>query len=346
LPSWLVSTKEVGVKVNTTFLNSRAQAPAFNFPRAKSLQPIGSTGVVLLPLVMALLQRYDLTDQTSNSPVPIGGFTFDVDFINVEKGGTSAAVLGQLSNFTKNLPIPPNPYTTGVQLFGYFANQMIDATIKSDMEANSVDIGSFAYDLATSDDECKNNPRALTEGTTGVIFDYPSANIAGVIKTSEVSKYCFKIDRQNIVSFAPKSDENFDCSDIVKTKLLAYSPLNNPQIIFSFSPIAKQSAGLVERKVTLQAGNAPVAVAESTIEGAALKLETCSSGGAQSSKTNLSAWLEGLQKDQLPVTGRGLESTVQSDRVVLTADQARDYDAARAIIRCARVGISPTVCGW
>ena len=32
LPSWIVSTKNLGVRVNTTFLNAAAQSSAFNFP--------------------------------------------------------------------------------------------------------------------------------------------------------------------------------------------------------------------------------------------------------------------------------------------------------------------------
>jgi hypothetical protein len=153
LPSWIVSTKNVGVKVNTTFINQVAQNPAFNFPRAKSLRPTGSTNVVVLPLIMPLLQRYDLMDQTTKPPVPIGGLTIDVDFINVEQKGAAATVFGQLADFTKDLPIPPNPYTTGLQLFGNFANQVVEGAVNADNAANSDDIGSFAYDLAAADDD-------------------------------------------------------------------------------------------------------------------------------------------------------------------------------------------------
>ena len=198
LPSWVVSTKNVGVRVNTTFLNSAAQSAAFNFPRAKSLRPIGTTDVVTLPLVMELLQRYDLLDRTKNPPIPIGGVTFDVNFINIEQKGAAATVFGQLANFTKNLPVPANPYTTGVELL-VFRNQVLDTAVSSDNSANSDDIGSFAYDLAQSDDECKLNPRALTEGTTGIIYDYRGPTSRVSLKSRTRQKIVLRLSRVEVM---------------------------------------------------------------------------------------------------------------------------------------------------
>jgi hypothetical protein len=119
-----------------------------------------------------------------------------------------------------------------VQLFGDFANQIIDATIKSDAGASSIDIGSFAYDLAVSDDECATNRRALTEGTTGIIFDNANSSVSGTINTSDASNYCFKIDHLNNVGFASKPTDSTNCLNTEETKGLVYYTLNNPQIIF------------------------------------------------------------------------------------------------------------------
>jgi hypothetical protein len=352
-PSWIVSTKNVGVKINTTFMNQAAQSPAFNFPRAKSLRPTGSTNIVVLPLVMSLFQRYDLVDQTSKPPAPIGGLTIDIDFINVEQKGAAATVFGQLANFTKDLPIPPNPYTTGLQLFGNFANEVIDGAVNSDNAANSDDIGSFAYDLATSDDECKNNPHALTEGTTGVIFDYSGNDLAGIVKIADADNYCYRING-NVVSFAKKSDTNTDCLNTVQTSVLQYLPLNNPQIVFSFNPIAKPDAGTVTRVIPPQVVVNSTGVPASAIANFAGRLTTETEGRApdqarlSSLRSNIGAWVQGIQKNQLPLKnpdGSPLtNSSEQAREIELPASEAREFDAARALLRCARVGIPASSC--
>jgi hypothetical protein len=347
LPSWIVSTKNVGVRVNTTFLNATAQTAAFSFPKAKSLRPVGSTDVVTLPLIMELLQRYDLVDQSKSPPTPIGGVTFDVDFINVEQKGTAATVFSQLANFTKNLPIPANPYTTGVQLFGDFANQVLDSAVASDNSANSDDIGSFAYDLAQSDDECATNPRALTEGTTGIIYDYLGSDLAGIIKTGDEPWYCFSI-KGSTVSYAAKPSTDFDCLDEAKTKTLTYATLSNPQIIFSFNISGKAGTGNVSRPVASSAPNVPAvsgpAIAQLS-QRLAAQLRATTPAETSALQSNIAGWVEGIAKNRPPVQAPTSQAGPSNGTAIeLSPTQAREYDAARALLRCARVGIPTQQC--
>jgi hypothetical protein len=299
---------------------------------------------------MELLQRYDLFDQTKNPPVSIGGVTFDVDFINIEQKGAAATVFGQLANFTKNLPVPANPYTTGVQLFGDFANQVLDTAVSTDNSANSDDIGSFAYDLAQSDDECKANPRALTEGTTGIIYDYLGSDLTGIIKTSDEAKYCFKIEpRGSNVSYATKPNSNFNCLDNTQTRTFTFTPLNNPQIVFAFNVSGKLGGGTVSRIAANGAANTTgitgSAVAQFSQRLAAqLAPEPETQDKAESLRSNITKWVEGIQKNQLPVAGSTPAAGASGPVIELPADQARDYDAARALLRCTRIGIPTQQC--
>jgi hypothetical protein len=297
---------------------------------------------------MELLQRYDLLDRTKNPPIPIGGVTFDVNFINIEQKGAAATVFGQLANFTKNLPIPANPYTTGVQLFGDFANQVLDTAVSSDNSANSDDIGSFAYDLAQSDDECKLNPRSLTEGTTGIIYDYLGSNLAGIIKTSDEAKYCFKIEpRGSNVSYATKPNSNLNCLDNTETRTLTFMPLNNPQIIFAFNVSGKPDGGTVSRIATNGAANT-TGVSGNAVTQFSQRLAAQSQPEtqvkAESLQSNITKWVEGIQKNQLPVAGSTPTAGASGRVIELPAEEARDYDAARALLRCARVGIPTQQC--
>jgi hypothetical protein len=347
LPSWIVATKNLGVRVNTT-LNSAAQSSPINFPKAKSLRPIGSTDVVTLPLIMQPLQHFDLVDQTKSPPIPIDGVSFDVDFINVEQKGPAATALGELASFTKTLPVPPNPYTSGVQLFSEFANQIIDTAVASDNSANSDDIGSFSYDLAQSDNDCTTDPRSLTEGTTGIIYDYFGSDLTGIIKIADEANYCFKIEPTGSnVSYATKPRSDFNCLDKTQTQTLTFTSLNNPQIVFSFNVIGKPGGGTVTRDAPAGTPDAR-GITGSAVGQFSQRLAAQLQPGTRdqaSLRSNIIRWVEGIQKNQLPIGGSTSTAGGASGHVIdLPADQAREYDAARALLRCARVGIPTQEC--
>jgi hypothetical protein len=106
---WLSSSREVGVKVNITMTDPLTQNPTFRFPRAVKLKTSGQTNIVTLPLVYQLLTKYSFINNSNNPPSPISNVSLDIDFINIEKSGALATVILALIDFSKDLPIPPNP---------------------------------------------------------------------------------------------------------------------------------------------------------------------------------------------------------------------------------------------
>ena len=103
------------------------------------------------------------------------------------------------------------------------------------------------------------------------------------------------------------------------------------------------SAELQQTELSIRLGLQEVAVAQFSQRLAAQSpLE--SRGKDESLQLNITKWVEGIQKNELPV-GESIPAAGVSGRMIeLPADQARDYDAARALLRCARVGIPTQQC--
>ena len=131
-------------------------------------------------------------------------------------------------------------------------------------------------------------------------------------------------------------------------KILTFMPLNNPQIIFAFNVSGKPGGGTVSRIATNGAANT-TGVTGSAVTQFSQRLAAQSQpetqGKADSLQSNITKWVEGIQKNQLPVAGSTPTAGASQGQVIeLPADQARDYDAARALLRCARVGIPTRDC--
>lgn len=225
LPSWLVTTQDLGVKVNLTLTDPTTQNPKFTFPRALQLTPVGTTSIVTLPVKYALLTNYSFLNRANNPPTPIANVAFDLDFINIRGQTALATAVLSLIKFSADLPVPTNPYSTGVQLFGQFTNTLIQEAASGTNDDSPV--ATVAYDLSTTD-TCKS--LQLTEGTTGVIFDYNGPEKDGIIKTSEAQNYCYFLEDNDIVTFVAKTDPSQDCTH--QQNLANYETLNNPQIVW------------------------------------------------------------------------------------------------------------------
>ena len=131
------------------------------------LKTSGPTNIVTLPVVYQLLTKYSFINSINNPPSPISNISLDIDFINIEKAGALTTAILSLIDFSKNLPVPPNPYSMGAQLFGQFANTLIQQAAAG--SADDAPVATMSYDLSTLD-AC--GSRELREGTTALIIDY------------------------------------------------------------------------------------------------------------------------------------------------------------------------------
>jgi hypothetical protein len=352
LPRWLAETTNVGVKANITLIDPKTQNPVFTFPRAVKLRPVGSTNIITLPIVSELLTKFSFMNNSSQPPSPLANVSIDLDFINI-KGGTPLAVaMLSLISFTEDLPIPPNPYVPGVQLFGQFANTLIHQASAGNGDDSPV--AKISYDLATTD-SCKS--RELTEGTTGIIFDPKKPDTKNTIATSEATNYCYFKEQEpgSAVTYLKKLILNQTCEQqaVLIKKSALYGTrvqLNNPQIVIAVNSYATRTDVASKAKVVRKKPVCgPVASSRPVNAGqAAIRLEAYYNAEdpneLQTTAENMTAWSDELKCEtgKFPVS-EWTDEDMPGDWT-LPASTAAQYDSARASARCAINGIPENKC--
>lgn len=341
LPAWVVSTADVGVKINVTMLDPLTQNPTFTFPRAMKLKPTGSSNIVVLPMVYTLLTKFSFINANNNPPHPIANMSLDMDFINIQKATPLATVMSSLIDFSKGLPLPPNPYSTGVQLFGQFVNNVMQSAA-SGSSADDAPIAAMSYDLSTLDTCGK---RELTEGTTALILDYQGNDTTGIISTADVGKYCFFLGNNNEVTYATKPQLGADCDHQTGMANAPKLPLNNPQIVYSVNSYLKPGPQFAVRAtpVKQETKQAP-AIEVYTLAKDLQQTRADYDANLAASRKNLQAWNTALNEgvSALPAD---LKGEVQNNSTLrLPASRAIEYDSVRALNRCQRIGIPADRC--
>jgi hypothetical protein len=340
LPKWLVSTADLGVKINITLLDPLSQNPSFTFPRAVKLKPVGSSNIVTLPLLYPLLTKFSFVNNANGPSHPISNVSMDIDFINIEKSGALATVMSSLIDFSKSLPVPPNPYSAGVQLFGQFANNLIQQAAAG--SADDTPIATVSYDLSNLD-TC--GPRELMEGTTALLFDYQGNDTTGVIATADVTKYCLFLGSNNQITYALKPQPAADCAHQTGMAAVPKTQLNNPQVVFSVNSYLKQGAPAAVRQVPTTPSLAAHALNSDVIRKEAQSLVQTHFGydaNQATAQKNIQSWNAVLEKgvSALPSDLGSVNEGVAR----LPASRAIEYDTARSLARCQRVGIAENQC--
>jgi hypothetical protein len=343
LPSWLVATADVGAKINITMLDPLTQNPSFTFPRAVKLRPNGSSNIVTLPVRYTLLTKFSFVNNSNGPAHPISNMSMDMDFINIEKSGTLAIVVSSLIDFSKNLPLPPNPYSTGVQLFGQFVNNLVQQAAAG--SSDDVPLATMSYDLSTLDSCSK---LELMEGTTALILDYKGNDTKGVIATADSEKYCYFLGSQNEVTYAAKPAPALDCSHQVGMGSIPKSELNNPQIVYSVFSYAKQGTSVAVRVVPENPPLTAHPLDSTSMSKIAQDLGQNRFGydaSAEQSQKNIEAWGAALNGggSKAP-SGLWSQDAGQFAALKLTASRAIEYDSVRALARCQRIGLAADEC--
>lgn len=322
----LAKKKALGVKFDITLTGADDQL--FTFPRAKQLKaPPGGGDVATLPMGVSLMSRYRLNDGAGKEYKNVG---LDLYFITVEDKSDALTVFNSLADFTKSLPIPANPFTTGIGYFGDFTNKLVDGSLRKG--AGPDPDAAFTFDLASTAQQTTLCPFGyLREGVQAVVYDVSFPPDTSVIKISEVDKYCYWFDpnlRQ--VRFAPKSGA---CATAMPA---AARQLNNPLVAFVVSAVPVQQGAVLPSQLTRVPGtnksmsNLTAAQIERMISG--MNAEHLSGRISASSVERI------LDVMELP--------SVPSEELRTVAEHATNQDlaAARALQRCAAAGIPVEEC--
>ena len=168
-----------------------------------------------------------------------------------------------------------------------------------------------------------------------------------MISTSDAEKYCYYYSEgTHEVTYAAKPQPAQDCNQAGLADA-PHKPLNNPQIVYSVNSYARPGTAVAVRVPPVNRPKAAVALDEAAVGEAARRLHGERFGydsDAAKARGNITAFGEALGEglSALPPELRG----ENNDRALvrLPASRAIEYDTARAIARCQRIGISPDQC--
>ncbi|WP_155710207.1 hypothetical protein [Burkholderia stagnalis] len=200
------SKAALGVKFDVTIQNT--QGTAFDFPRAKQLA-VSSTrsDIGYLPMRLPIMSKYSLVD---SKRAAYTNTSVDLYLITLDKSSAAFSDIMTFINFSSTLPLPPNPYITGMEYFGKFAQQIVNQNLSNGTDQYPV--ASFSFDLAADADQAKSAvcpPTALREGVQAVIFDYDGKPSNDMIRVADADKYCFWYSvPSGRIAFNPKMPHN------------------------------------------------------------------------------------------------------------------------------------------
>jgi len=211
-------SKTLGAKFDVVITNQDGKAATF--PRGVQLTAKDISGdIALLPAQFPIMSKYTLNDSR-----PFNNISLNFYIINLEKESDAVKGILHFIEFTKSLPLPPNPYLQGVQLFGDFAQQVVNNNIQSAEEKQPV--ATVSFDLPSTDEDVKNcPPTGLREGPNAIMFEYPESG-AGILRVDETSNYCFYYDQPSSRIVYRKKSANLcnlnDPPTILKNPLVAF----------------------------------------------------------------------------------------------------------------------------
>ena len=185
-----LASEERALGVKFDVLISDRDGRAVQFPRANQLSPPArQSDIAILPMRLPIMSQYVLEDGSGRS---YRDLTLNLYFLTVRGESEAARTLNTLVSFSQNLQLPPNPYSTGADYFGRFANQLIRERLQDNRDA--VPDASFSFGLASTTTQATACPEsALREGVQAAIFDYPGTLSPNMIQISAVDDYCFWI---------------------------------------------------------------------------------------------------------------------------------------------------------
>lgn len=339
------TSKSLGVKIDVRLLNQSGQP--FDFPRGRQLSVSSYKGEIgMLPMVFPVMAKYSLVDPNDKRAyVSIG---LDVFLINIETQSGLTKGISSFFDFSKNLPLPANPYFQGVQLFGEFAQKIIDADIQS--AEDKLPAATLAFDLASSNTDIANCEKQrnsswrypiLRDGIIAVMWDHDGKPEDGFVHVNSVDKYCFYPTTTRQIAFAAKANDT--CPPAAQAK-----PLYNPLIAFAVDKWARQPTTVNSFNVgPLDGANFKPALSFSSAAAVVRKEQTMvdfhgntSEGTKLMRPKSVKTYFDAINTDSLR-SGMTLASVNNTPEKAATV---REIETAIALHRCGLLGISPNDC--
>jgi hypothetical protein len=328
-------SKTLGVKLDVVLTNQDGKL--FTFPRGIQINAREISGdIATLPAKFTIMSKYSLYGDKAYVNVGL-----NVYMINIETASQAARGMTQLIEFSKNLPLPANPYVPGMQLFGDFVQKLVSDDIQSVEEKEPV--AAFSFDLASSDEDVRNCPATgLREGINAVVFEH-SGSGEGVLRLDDLRSHCYYFDEATS-RMVYRRKANGTCSKDQRATVL-----RNPLVAFLVGKWSRSPAST--NPVAALRGAKPVAperqesgVGRVTDAGARLALNKHTRIGDLGEKlesANVKAIVDALSRqgaeNSLETTLSGFDNTSPAARVI-------EAETALNLHVCALAGVSAGEC--
>lgn len=326
-------SKTMGAKFDVTFLNKEGKE--FTFPRGALLSAKDISGdIALLPVSFPIMAKYSLMGEQ-----PYVNVTLHFYLVNAETISQPVnAILGFIE-FSKSLPIPPNPYVQGVQHFANFAQKIFSDNVRSAEEKNPVAI--FSFDLPSSAEDVRDCPIAgLREGINAIMFSYAGLPEEGIIPLSDYSKYCYELESTSRrILYRPKKGDACDSQ-------APSAVLRNPLVAFVVSKWSKNPAAttaaavLQEIKPAQRPQQQGLSITKGSADLVLSRLSRTDEAAADVKGVNVKTILDILNAGNLPDDARSA-STLGD---VNAPARVREAETAVNLHLCSLAGIAAFEC--
>lgn len=214
---WLKEDKTVAVFVTAMLPNDKTdkpiKMPLMNQARIEKY----SKGQVSVPVEYALVQKFKLKQDSAS----YSGLNVDMTVLNLQGKNKWGSALGSLAKFAQKLPVPANPYSTGLNYVLDFAN----SALTDDLNAQDKDDKTKTSTLVLNFDpsgKCDAGDFEHT-GTLAVLDQGGDTGDPGYVDVGKTNNYCWRADlTPAFVLYAASKAGDKACDD------KSYKPQWNP----------------------------------------------------------------------------------------------------------------------
>jgi len=331
--SWWKQSKTMGAKFDVVILNKEGKE--FTFPRGALLSAKDIRGdIALLPIKYPIMSKYSLTGDQPYVNVSLNFYLISSETLSQPINGVLEFI-----EFSKSLPLPPNPYVQGVQHFADFAQKIFSANVRTAEEREPVAI--FSFDLPSSVEDVRQCPgQGLREGINAVMFSHPGSTQDGFITLGDYTRYCYHFDAVAArILFRPKKPEGCDLQ-------APATPLRNPLVAFVVSRWSKNPAGTssVAAVSSINPAMASPHGSSSISTSADLAVSKLNRGDAAAADVRSDNVRKILNVLNGGASTSDLRTTVESLGQTTNPARVREAETAINLHLCSLAGISPVEC--
>jgi hypothetical protein len=227
--NWWTADSSFGLVIDTTIEGASGDSTQkVTFPRAFVIKVADYAGnLIIVPVEQRLLSRFLL--RNANNSYTTAQFDFRVVSMKGETPLSKSVRI--LSDITKQLPLPTNPFSEGFKFFAEYGNKVISQFFSDSDDKDAVNLRiTFEFSL---DGTCVENME--TTGAKLVVRHAAGSEADGIVDIAKANDYCWRYFPEPAKEARFAKRENGKCP----TDLAKYLPLKNPHILAVLNAVGK-----------------------------------------------------------------------------------------------------------